>query len=104
MLAERDTGNKKVYSEANSTVRDSGSRDQQHQKHKEHDGLNANYSGAFESKERIPKNEGVDRDLFSNGIGALLGNFGGFSNTVSHDEVDEGMLKRKRRRKKGRRR
>lgn len=104
LLAERDTRNKKGYSEANSTDRHPESRDQQHQKQKEHDGFNADYSRAFGNKERIPKNEGVDRDLFSDGIGALLGNFGGFSNTISHDEVDEGMLKRKRRRKKGRRR
>ncbi|MGO3194937.1 MAG: relaxase/mobilization nuclease domain-containing protein [Sphingobacterium sp.] len=104
LLAERDTRNKKGYSEANSTDRHPESRDQQHQKHKEHDGLNVDYARAVGNKERIPKNESVDRDLFSNGIGALLGNFGGFSNTVSHDEVDEGMLKRKRRRKKGRRR
>lgn len=54
-------------------------------------------SGAFENEERIQENENTDRDFLSHAIGSLLGSAGGVAGGISHNDVDEDELKRKRR-------
>lgn len=74
--------------------------DQRTERHGDTANAHSNSSGAFGDQERIPENEKVDRDLFSNGASATYSGISSFVGGASTNDIDDDELKRKRRRRK----